>query len=223
MTGAELVAALRNMLDDENSPYKWQDSAFVRWLNEGEEQACRRGYALLDANTASICAFSVSVSVASYTLHSKVLQVRRLTVDSTTVPLVQRTRGELDEEDLGWVSLTGLPDRFVHEVNNELTLVGIPQSITMARMHVARLPLSTFSTGSGEKPEIDAIHHHSLMDWAMKRAYERRDADTQDMKMAQFYESRFTVAFGILPTARTERLRKGRSSRDTVYSREFGT
>jgi hypothetical protein len=61
------------------------------------------------------------------------------------------------------------------------------------------------------------------MHWAMKRAYERRDADTQDIKLAQLYESRFTVAFGQIPTARKERFRKSYSSRGKIRAREFGT
>jgi hypothetical protein len=133
MTTLELISALRNMLDDENGPYKWQDSAFIRWLNEAEDQACRRAYLLIDNRTSAVCVFSVSVSVASYALHATILQIKRLTIDSTTIPLAQVTRDELDETGTGWVSLTGIPDRFVHEANNELILVGIPQSITMAR------------------------------------------------------------------------------------------
>jgi hypothetical protein len=222
MTTLELITAVRSILDDENTPYKWADSAVIRYLNEAEEQACRRAYLLIDGKTASVCAFTVSVSVASFMLHSKVLQIKRMEVGSTVIPLKQKTRDELDELVTGWVSLTGVPDTFIHEANNEVILAPIAQSLTSANMIVARLPLNSFSTGSAEAPEIPAEYHNDLVDWALKRAYERRDPDTQDLRLSQFYESRFTVRFGPLPTAKVERLRKSAPRNMSARVREFG-
>lgn len=223
MTTIELIDALRSMLQDENAPYKWADSAILRYMNEAEDQACRRAHLLIDTNTASICAFSVSASVASYLLHSKIIQIKRLTIDSTTVPLTQTYRDEMDARDIGWVSLTGRPEAFIHEANNELIFVGIPQSVDTARMMVARLPLNSFSTGSAERPEVDVQHHDGLLLWAMAKAYEKRDSDTQNLQLSQNYESKFTVRFGPLPSAKTERLRKSLPKNMKARTREFGT
>jgi len=223
MTAIELINALRSLLQDENAPYKWADSAMIRYLNESEEQACRRAHLLIDANTASICVFSVSASVASYLLHSKIIQIRRLAVDSATIPLTQTYRDEMDRKDVAWMSLTGRPEAFIHEANNELLLIGIPQSVDTARMVVARLPLANFSNGSGETPEIDPKHHNGLLDWAMHRAYEKRDPDTQNIQASQFYETKFTVMFGPLPTAKAERLKRTLPRNMSARTREFGT
>lgn len=223
MTSVELLSAVRNILNDDNPPYKWPDSAVMRYLNEAEEQACKRAYLIIDRNTASICAMSVSVSVASYQLHSRVLQIRHLTLDSTTVPLTQVTREDMDRVNTGWVSVTGMPDGYIHEAGRELIFTRIPVSVDMARLIVARLPLNSFSTGSNESPEIDDEYHNDLIDWALKRAYEKRDPDTQDMKLSQFYEGRFIVRFGPLPNARTEKLRKSFGKNPSAYARPFGT
>lgn len=208
MTVVQLIAALRDLLDDENQPYKWADSALIRYLNEGEEQACRRAYLLYDGNTASICQVSVSASVASYLLHSKILQVKRLVTASSTIPLTQMTREELDDKDVAWISTTGPGEMFVHEANNEIIIVPIPQNSVNASIIAARLPLASFSNGTTEVPEILPQYHNDLLLWAMSKSYEKRDADTQNIDLSKFYETRFEARFGPLPSAKTERLKR---------------
>ncbi len=208
MTTVQLIQALRDLLDDENQPYKWADSALIRYLNEGEEQACRRAYLLYDANTASICHFSVSASVASYLLHSRVLQVKRIVTASSTVPLIQMTRDDMDNKEVSWVSQVGPGEMFIHEANNEIIIVPIPQQSVNVSLIVARLPLASFSNGTAEVPEILPQYHNDLLLWALSKAYEKRDADTQNIELSKFYETRFEARFGPLPSAKTERLKR---------------
>jgi hypothetical protein len=222
VNATELIDAVRSVLGDESPPYKWQDSALMRYLNEAEEQICRRAYLLIDETTTSICQFSVSVSVASYRYHSKILQIKRVVTASSTIPLNQYTRAELDAEDTGWISQIGTPTKYVAENIGELILVPIPQSVTTATLQVARLPLNSFSAASTQSPEVDDGYHNDLIDWALHRAYERRDTDTQNMQLSQYYEGRFTVRFGALPTAKSERARKSIPSNMSVKAREFG-
>ncbi len=224
MTVKEMIAALRDILGDEDLAYRYQDSALLRYLNDAEDQACRRAYLIMDANTASICAFSVSVSVASYLFHSKILQVKRFAIDSTTVPITQMTRDRMDEQNVGWVSLTGLPEVYIHEANNETIVCPIPQSATMARLIVTRLPLAAFSNGAAETPEVKPQYHNDLLLWALSRAYERMAVtNPRSYQIAQNYESRFTARFGPLPSAKTERLRMSLPKNMSARTREFGT
>lgn len=223
-TTLELIAWLREQLDDEVNPYLWTNSYLLRGLNEAEVQACRRAYLIIDKDTASVCALTLSASTATFAIHSKILQVRRLTIGSSDVPLTQTTRQELDEEIPAWWSVYGLPVKYVLDtVDNTVTFYPFPQSATTASMIVARLPLKSLTLAGSSIPEINPLYHHDLLIWGRREAYLKHDSDTYNPELAKVFEDEFTAKFGPLPSARDERLRKSRPMELRVRPREFGT
>jgi hypothetical protein len=204
-TTLELLEMLRELLDDESHPYGWRDSYLVRALGKGEEQIARRTYCLVDGDTASICALSLIVSQASYVLHPKVLQVKEIRVGSTDLPLSQKTRDELNEMYPGWWNT-----------------YGIPQSVDVASILVARLPLNSLTMSGDTSPEINGYDDELLM-WGAHVAYLKHDADTYDKELAQDFEDKFTARIGPLPSALEERRRKSWPRNMSARSREFGT
>lgn len=226
MTTPELIIALRELLDDEKLPYLWQDSALVRYLNDAERQAARRAYLLIDRNTASICMLSLLASTASYTLHSKVLTIRRATVDSSEIPLIVYTKEEVDFlVNVGntWESVNvGIPEIVIHEANDELIFYPPPQSADTARFEVARLPLVDLANVDTSSPEIPVMYHEDLILWGAHRAYMKNDSDSINMGLSKEYEDKFEKRFGPLPTARSERIRRSQSARQKARPREFG-
>lgn len=226
MTTPELIIALRELLDDEKLPYLWHDSALVRYLNDAERQAARRAYLLIDRNTASICLLSLIASTASYVLHSKVLQIRRATVDSSEIPLLVKTKEEVDYLlNIGdtWASVgAGIPEIVIHEANDELIFYPPPQSADTARLEVARLPLNDLTNVDTSSPEIPIVYHEDLILWGAHRAFMKNDSDSISVGLSKEYEDKFERRFGSLPTARSERLRKSQSSRQKARPREFG-
>lgn len=222
-TTPELVAMLRELLDDEAMPYLWHTSYLVKAISQGEEQACRRAYLLIDQDTASVCNISLVVSQASYALHSKILQVRRVYVGSNDVPLTQYVRDEIDREVPGWRSAYGTPEAYIIETKGEITFYPTPQSADVASMHVARLPLASLRFVASSAPEIPEMHHEDLLLWGQHRAYMRNDSETQNMDLASFYETQFTARFGPIPSANEERMRKSLPRFLKAKPREFGT
>jgi hypothetical protein len=224
-TTLEIVTWLRELLDDEVQPYLWTTSYLLRGLNDAEEQACRRAYCILDKLTASVCQITLSASVATFALHSKILQVRRVNVGSTDVPVIQKTREYLDENIPGWWSVQGVPEYYIVDTDHTITFYPMPQSLDTASMIVARLPLVSMKavgSGDGYVPEIPEEFHRDLLIWGQRAAYMKNDADTFNLELAQKFEDEFTAKFGPLPSARDERLRKTRARELKARPREFG-
>jgi hypothetical protein len=221
-TTLELLDMLRELLDDETHPYGWTDSYLVRAIGKGEEQIARRTYYLVDGGTASICNLSIIVSQASYALHSKVLQVKEIRIGSADIPLTQRNRDELNETYPGWWNVYGTPEAYITEKPGELTLWPTPQSVDVASILVARLPLNSLTMSGGISPEIRGYDDELLM-WGAHVAYLKHDADTYDKELAQDFEDKFTARIGPLPSALEERRRKSWPRNMSARAREFGT
>jgi hypothetical protein len=227
VTTPELIIALRELLDDEQQPFLWKDSALVRYLNDAERQACRRAYLVIDRNTASICNISLTASTASYTLHSKVLQMRRIAVGSSDTPLLIQTKEEVDYlfniGGMDWASYpAGIPEIVITEANNELIFFPPPQSADVAYLEVARLPKVDLTNDDTSSPEIPLLYHEDLILWGAHRAFMKNDSDSVSVALAREYEQKFTDRFGPLPSARSERFRKSQSMRQKARPKEFG-
>jgi len=221
-TTLELIAMLREVLDDEVHPYLWTNSYLVKALTQGEEQVCRRAYALIDGNTASVCVVSIIASQAAYSLHSRILQVRRIQIGSSEIPLSQKTRDELDDEHPGWWNVYGTPEGYIIEKIGEITFYPIPEASDIATMVVARLPLNSLTLAGSNSPEIKD-YHDDLIIWGQHRAYMKNDSDTFNKELAEKYEADFTAKIGPLPTALEERRRKTWNRNMAARPREFGT
>lgn len=227
VTTPELISALRELLDDEQQPYLWKDSACVRYLNDAERQVCRRAYLLIDKNTSAICNINLSAGVASYALHSKVLTIRRCIIGDGYAPLTVYTKEEVDARiNLGvvdWASAAaGIPEVVIHEANDELIFYPPPLNDDVAYLEVARLPLNDLTNDESSSPEIPVLYHEDLILWGAHRAYMKNDSDTINLVLAKEYENQFERRFGTLPTARSERLRKSQAQRQKARPREFG-
>lgn len=222
-TTLELIGMLRELLDDEAHPYLWANSYLLRGLNQGEEQIARRAYVLIDGDTASVCCFSINVSQASYSLHSRVLQVRELRIGSADIPLSQKYRDELNEQYPGWWSAYGTPEHYIVEKTGEITLHPIPQSADVASFVVARLPLNSLALSGETYPEIPGMYHEEMIIWGLRHAYLKPGEDTFNKALSDSYEQEFTAKIGPLPSVLEERRRKTWPRNMSARPREFGT
>lgn len=247
MIGQELITHLReSVLDDVAPPPLWSDTELLRMLNYAEVQACRRAHLIIDATTANdngtrgtastagqqaLCNLTVLANTATYILSPKILQVRRLQLQSMTYPL----RGPLhyeqvDEEYSGWFGTNGTvgtcgsggyPTAFLNEPGNTITFLFAPSANDTAYLTVSRLPLTPFTLSTA--PEIDEKYHIDLCDWAAHLAYMKGDTETLNQNLAKFYEDRFTQKFGPIVNGYSERMRKVISQKGKMRTREFGS
>lgn len=247
MTGEELVAALReSKLDDNVVPYGWSTVELLRFLNYAEVQACRRAHLLIDGSTANdsgtaatastagqkpLCQLTLVADQATYSLSPKILQVKRCQLQSMTYPLSGPVSyAELDEFMSGWWGTSGTvgtagsggyPTYFLNEPPNTLTFVLAPSVTDTAHLVVSRLPLVSFTLQTS--PEIETEYHEGLLDWAAHLAFMKPDTETLNLNLAKLYEDAFTERFGLLPSARDERIRKTLNMQQRMRPREYGS
>lgn len=246
MLGRELVDHLRqSVLDDIAPPYLWSTEELLRYLNYAEVQACRRAHLIIDSETLNdsgtaatastagqrpLCRLTVVANQAVYTLSPKVLQVKRLQLQSMTYPLLGPLQyPEVDERLSGWFGTNGTvgtcgsggyPEAFLNEPGNTVTFLLSPSTSDTAFLVVSRLPLISFTLSSS--PEIDEKYHINLCDWAAHHAFMKNDSDAQNLNLAKYYEDRFTATFGPLPDAYSERIVKTLKQQNRMRPRAFG-
>jgi len=63
-----------------------------------------------------------------------------------------------------------------------------------------RLPLASLSA-STDVPEVNAVHHRHLVDWALHRAFSVPDSESFDAQRAGQAEAAFSAYFGPAPDA----------------------
>lgn len=246
MTGAEIVDRLRERLDDVAAPQLWSTASLLAYANEAEQEACRRALLITDtttayenttagtagtASTGSICTLRISSGTAGYLLSKKVLQVLRVKLpsDATSVasgtagygiPLSQLTRDMLDKDMSDWENWAGTPEGFITEATNEIRFVPVPDLTITAQMIVKRLPLADFTLSTS--PEIDEALIPDMLLWAMHLAYLKNDTDTINLQLAEYYENKFTAAFGPRPTFRDLLTRRETVRGGSIRYRTFG-
>lgn len=188
MTRDELVAQCRLRSDDLFAPFLWTDEEWVMYLTEAEREACIRARLIEDADSAATT-IDVEPGVMRYPLHPAVLDVLRLEFER-------------------------LPGRPVNgwDLNETDLLISVTQPET-ALLTVIRLPLYDVMPESG--PEIRSAHHYKLVDWALRCAYLKQDADAFDRVKAMEYEALFQQSFGAPITANVMRKHRRKSPRVT--------
>ena len=248
MTGKELIEHLRvSVLDDNKLPYLWEDPELIRLLNYAEVQACRRAHLIVDAITASdsgtaatastagqrpLCRLPIVADQGVYELSPKILQVKRLQLQSMPYPIPSSPvrYPEADELIPDWFGTSGTvstsgsggyPDFWLNEPGNTITFLRAPSANDTAFLTVVRIPLVSFDCQTS--PEIDEKYHIDLCDWAAHLAFMKPDSDTNNVNLAKFYEDRFEKKFGPLPDAYSARMRKVLAQRTRMRAREFGS
>ena len=216
MKGSDLIQAFRSEADDLRKPYLWQDDEILLWLNEACEEAAIRARLIFDNSSKSITQIVVKAGVPTVKLHSSILKLDRVILDGQGQPLMPTFRDCLDHEIPNWEAVTGTPTRYIQD---ELTLrlVWTPVADGLLRLACFRLPLDQI--GPDDEPEFGAQHHRRLVDWALFRAYSKRDSDAYNPQGAQDAETAFTASFGIRPDANVER--KQRKRKPTVVRVQF--
>lgn len=204
MTLSELIGAFRTEADDATLPYLWSDEEIVGYLNDAESEACIRAGLLVDETSPRVARLSVAAGTAWTPLSSLVLQVDRAWLES---PLEGRPRISLEriECPFGEDAQRGTPRGYTIS-GSKLRLSPSPSEVIVLVLRVSRLPLAPLSARNMRaEPEIPQSEHSRLLDWALYRAFSKRDSDTFDAARALDYGGRFDAHFGPRPSAHARR------------------
>lgn len=212
MTGRELVNRFRQLSQDEVEPYLWEDAFALDMLNEAEREAADRARLIYDDGYE----IAVTAGTARYEIDPKIIDIERaaLAADGDGRPPLKLKlfdRLELDwrtpprskhEAGLPW----GRPFGLVCDGTQTVEIAPGPKRDGRLLLGAFRLPLADF--GEDASPEIPAIHHIALVDWALYRAFSIPDADEANEQLAAYYSDRFDKYFGRRIDARKRRMQR---------------
>lgn len=212
-----LISAVRTRLDDLTKPFLWSDDEITLYLNEAEREAAERALLIEDDRTPSVVEIALRANIGEYDLHESVLSILRAKIDGQAKPLTLTTRAKLDTQVKDWEDEAGTPECFIDD-EARIVIYPIPSAVGVLRLRVKRLPIDPLDRQEMTRgPEIHERHHYRMIDWALRCAYLKPDADTFDQKRADTYEAEFTRSFGVRLDADTQRKQREKKSNRIKY------
>lgn len=195
MTLAELRARFRTQEVDAVAPYFWSDAELATWINEAQDEACRRALLLVDSKSAAAKA-SFAAGAIGVDLHPSVIFIRRASLASSNTPLVAKVARSMDEEVPGWEgAMPSVPRVFVPDWQTSYLRFWPPAvAAGTVNMTVIRAPLDV--AGDGDDLEIAPRYQPFLLDWVRFRAYSKQDGETINPTKAKAGEEAFDRQFG---------------------------
>lgn len=201
MTLEELIEKFRERTGDDTVPYRTSDAECTDYLNDGQNEACRRARLIMDSTTPEICQITLAAGEATYALDSRVLVIRRAKLSGRSLALVRKSHKDLDRQAPDWQDETGEPRAYVPDMDDRsFRPYPTPEEAGTVTLTVARLPLDPMEQAQDE-PEIRVHLHEALLDWAMHRHFSKPDPDIHDEKRATYHEARFEREFGAKSSA----------------------
>lgn len=155
-------------------------------------------YIIGDASQA-IARVCVVSGTSDYSISGKVIKISDCWLNSTGLPLQQKTKYWFDKFFYQWRSAKGTP-RFYIEEKGYITLVPQPNSTLngqtgkdMLFLSVWRLPLKDLTLTDDNAPEIPEEYHYNLINWACYLVYTN---DNLELGKANWHKEQFTNRFG---------------------------
>jgi hypothetical protein len=199
----DLIDSYREEAADNGRPPFVSDQSLIRFANEAQREACRRGRMLVDS-TSAVCTVGIVAGEPLVELDQSIIYVRRARLSSNGTVLRPASIGEMDEWGGRWDSSTGQPIIFLQDFQTGyLRLYPIPTNNDDLLLTVSRMPLSDMSDDSDE-PEVRAEVHPAIVQWMLYRAYSRQDSDMFDQRKAATSLAEFEREFGKRASARNE-------------------
>lgn len=209
MNLGELIAEYRGESGDTAAPYFVQDSQLTRFANQAVAEACRRGHFLIDS-TSPMCSLDVYAGEPVVEIDPRIIDVRRMVLSNSVLPLCPARVEEMDRDNPGWESHAGTPTTYVTDYQTDaIRLYPIPIAAGTVSMTVSRLPICDMSV-KADTPEIRKEHHDALVQWLLYRAYSKQDSDMFDSNKAARSLAEFEREFGLKASARNERWKANR-------------
>lgn len=191
ITQSALVLEIRENLDEDIGPGKWQDTHIRKWINEGMREIARRTETLLDKETINVVA-----GTDVYNLPADLIRVHRVDytegADNIVYPLDMVNLNSLDS--FGWgMRTTGRPVACAAWGTNPMQITVFPKPDQTATITVwyYRLPVELATDGTAGSTPIDLPEGWTdvVKDYVEYRA-RRRDRDPMWQDAKGLYEDK---------------------------------
>ncbi|THF55915.1 phage adaptor protein [Pseudothauera rhizosphaerae] len=203
MNAGELIDIVRREIGDREQPYFNTDDDLIEFADDAQNEACRRASLLVDSNS-DFCRIDVEEGEAEYEIDSRIIRIRRARLVGVVRPMSLMPTAHLDSQCLGWEDMAGEPSIIVTDwKTGAIRLAPTPDAAATLLLRVVRLPLHPIKSLDSTF-EVNPRFIRDLRHWIIKRAYDKKDADAEDVALAVRAEGRFIAAFGEALPARTE-------------------
>ena len=189
MNLSDLRDLARIRLRDTSTPPLWSDDEIDANLNEAEREACVRAL-LIEDWTSDVTQIYVTTAEKEYEISDLLIDIRW--IEANDNPGIKLS---------GWTLTEGL-----------LAFDCFPSKDETITLRCYRLPAKKMEDDD-DKPEIRAMHHDRMIDWALSLCYLTPDADGFDQAASDRYAARFTQSFGERFSALTQKNQRSKALR----------
>lgn len=196
MNFGELLAAFRSDMDDEVLPYLWTDDEALGYLNDAQNEACRRARLIVDSDSPEAAQITFTGGVGTVALHPSVIYVRTV-LDPNGRPVQKLRREYMDNTIPGWRTKTGdtiiawIPDFSTGKIRT-YPILTVETVLPLTVVRTALVPMAA----KEDSPEIASRYHLALVNWMRRCAYRKPGPDTYNRQQAQDAEAEFDAEFG---------------------------
>lgn len=203
MTLEQIIALYRARAQDTEEPQLCDNDTARLYVNEAQEEACRRAQ-LLVQSTGAMCQVQFKAGSELIQLDRKVLKVLRSYVDGCQVRVVPVDVMDHNHPNWQFDTMRDKPRVLISGLTTDaLHLWPIPSQDGEVRLSVQRLPMKPLIADS-DKPEIREEAHPALVEWVLHRVYSTQDADLYDPNKSEVALKKFEAEFGPKSSLRNE-------------------
>lgn len=194
----DLIRLWRYDVDDAQKPYLWSDDEATDFLDDAQNEACRRSHLLVDTQGATVARITLVAGQALYPLDPRVIFVRKARM-TASVPLARKNEQDMAAYDPMWEDAQQQPTPRVFILDTDTGNIRFwptpSQGGGTVFLTVVRLPLNPL-VDPDQEPEINQRFHRSLRFWMTHRACMKPDEETFDPKKADQALELFEAEFG---------------------------
>jgi hypothetical protein len=210
MTLSDLLQLFRAQVNDEATPYLWQDEEVLEYIIRGQDEYVRRIGGFNDVTVPAADVGSPATRLADLTLADGdpysaispyIIKVRRARLLTAARDVELGNMPDLNTRwiaDYGLQSVDDLDDTEEGQVNlglldvreNYVRWVYVPDGADTCRLWFKRLPYPRISSPN-DSLELPAQYHVDLVEWMKKEAYQKPDEETYDLNKSRAAEAEF--------------------------------
>lgn len=183
MTRAEMLAELRELIDDTVTPYAWSDVRLLAYLAEGQDKFCEDTGYFRDISSFTITTLS---GVAAYAIPDRVIQILDIWNGSSKLGKFEerdRTDARSQWFPSGSSPATGAATSWqTDRETGIITVYPVPDDATAGAtlvIHAWRYSAEALNDTDAE-PEIPSRFHRACIEWAAFKALSHHDKEKQD-------------------------------------------
>lgn len=182
----------------------WNPASLVAYLSEAANIMAEETHCIMDASTPEVTNLTLEEGVDTYPIHEKILAVYSVRVGHKTTGRMLKSVTVEDMENGSSDVTTDVPRKlaggpgkpYAFAMDEETGVVrvyptpGAEQDGQEIFLRVARLPLAELQVPNEQdpdtdvEPEVPAMRHLALCDWAAYRALRNHDTDVEDIPKA---------------------------------------